>query len=193
MKRVYVTAALTSRRLISSALAVACIVWAAPPANSWSSSSDVTIVQVTGCGGVAKYPKFCSQGSVAFLVDRFFVKGAGGAFEIDARMLRKVGKNWVNVPVKTLFGMDKWGRDTPSDNVLDTYGMQVFPMQGRLSAYGPGYYMLVFGKDIRAQWSCSIYSYDICKWNDAYSYVTKVRFYLDANVISQQQWENGIS
>ena len=169
---------LTLRIAALTALIGACIS-CAPPVNAWSSNSDVTIVQVTGCGGIAKYPKFCSQGSIAFVVDRFFVEGAGGAFKIDARMLRKVGKNWVNVPVKRLFGVDN--------------GMQVFPMQDRLSGYGPGYYMLVFGKDIRAQWSCSIYSYDVCKWNEGYSYVTKVRFYLAANEISQQQWEMGIS
>lgn len=176
----------------AAALVSAFIGWA-PAASAWEISPFVTVTAATECAMVAQYPKYCSPGSLVLFVDRTLVKIAGGSLEINTRLLRKVGKNWVNVPVKTSLAPDKSVRYDSSISVLDTFGKNVYPMQERLSKYGAGHYMLVFGDTIEARWSCSVYSYDICRWKEGYSNVARVRFYLDSTGISQQQWDMGVS
>jgi hypothetical protein len=80
-------------------------------------------------------------------------------------LYRKAGKKWVKVPSRAA------SERTPLQGVGNH--SVVYP---RADKFVPGQYLIAFTENSRAQWDCSIYYKEVCRWVGASSFSTLFRF-----------------
>lgn len=150
------------RFLLTVAGAAVALVLAAPAAQAWS---DLP------ASGIQAYPCTpsvlvdCAEGSYRLE----FSWGLGDPLgDGETAKLYRAGRKkgtWVPVPATAL------SMPTRLSGVGNH--TEVFPDPAK---FVPGTYMLAFTENRRAQWKCSKYWKDICRWVDASSTTTMYRF-----------------
>jgi len=108
-------------------------------------------------------PESCAVGS--YRLDLSWGVGDPVGDGETALLYRKAGKKWVNVTA------DSASLPAPLAG-LGNYSA-VYP---RADKFVPGTYLLAFTENSRAQWKCSVYWRDVCRWVDASSTTTMYRF-----------------
>lgn len=110
-------------------------------------------------------PEYCSTMTTLRLLDGKYW-AIGNSDKPSLRLYNRAGR----VPLRDM--------DAPDRNYQDVW------TRPRPDKFVPGKYLLVARNGAAGKWSCSVYYYDVCRWNEGFTDAVAYKFRWDGSTVS---------